>query len=209
MSVSHIREISEITPLVLVNRIVEGIPCVYTDSRAAMKELVDDLVALGHRRIAYLPGPTRSWANTQRSRAVAERARAREVELVRLPATSARHADGIGAAPAVVECGATAVMAFDDVLASGLVEGLRRLGLSVPGDISLTGHDDVLAEIVQPGLTTVTGESARVGQLAIDRLLEEASAESATKPEAVPVRAYVVRRFSTAAPARRATTGAP
>ncbi|MFS8069556.1 MAG: LacI family DNA-binding transcriptional regulator, partial [Byssovorax sp.] len=146
MSVPHIRAINDIIPLVLVNSVVEGIPCIYTDSAPAMKELVDQLVELGHQKIAYLPGPLRSWANKQRARAVAEQSAARGVELVKLEPTRATHADGIKASTAAFECGATAVMAFDDVLSSGLVEGFRRLGLSVPGDMSVTGHDDVLAE---------------------------------------------------------------
>jgi DNA-binding LacI/PurR family transcriptional regulator len=203
MSASHIREVSEIVPLVLVNRVIEGIPCVYTDSRAAMRELLDDLVALGHRRIAYLPGPIGSSANRQRARAVIERARTLAVEMVRLEHTAGLHTDGIAAAAAVTELGVTAVMAFDDVLASGLVEGLRRLGRSVPDDVSVTGHDDVLAEIVQPGLTTVTGQSARVGRLAIGRLFDDSTVDGPADAKAIAVKGTVVRRRSTAPPRSR------
>ncbi|WBQ06073.1 LacI family DNA-binding transcriptional regulator [Kribbella sp. CA-293567] len=195
MSASHIREVSELVPLVLVNRVVEGIPSVSTDSRAALRELLEELVAQGHRRIAYLPGPAGSWSNKQRARTVVERARALEVELVRLDPTAGIHADGVAAAARVLKLGVTAVMAFDDVLAAGLVEGLRRAGKSVPDDVSVTGHDDILSELVHPGLTTVTGQSDRVGQLAIGRLLDEAGSN-----EAVGVKATVVRRRSTAPP---------
>lgn len=195
MSTSHIREISQLVPLVLVNRVVEGIPSVFTDSRAALRELLDDLVDQGHRRIAYLPGPAASWSNKQRARTVADRAKALDVELVRLDPTEGMHADGVAAADAVVKLGVTAVMAFDDVLAAGLVEGLRRLGRSVPDDVSVTGHDDILSELVHPGLTTVTGQSDRVGQLAVSRLLD-----GSDSVEAVGVKATVVRRLSTAAP---------
>ncbi len=195
MSTSHIREISQLVPLVLVNRVVEGIPCYFTDSRAALRELLDDLVAQGHRRIAYLPGPAASWSNKQRARTVADRAKALDVELVRLEPTEGMHADGVAAATEVLKLGVTAVMAFDDVLAAGLVEGLRRLGKSVPEDVSVTGHDDILSELVHPGLTTVTGQSDRVGQLAVSRLLD--GSESV---DAVGVKATVVRRLSTAPP---------
>ncbi|WP_129665571.1 LacI family DNA-binding transcriptional regulator [Phytoactinopolyspora endophytica] len=201
MSVPHIRELSEMIPLVLVSRVVEGIPSLYTGSTPALEELVDELVDLGHRRIAYLSGPAQSWANKQRSRAVSRRVTARGAEFVKLPPTTASYGDGRAAAGNVVESGATAVMAFDDVLASGLVEGLRRLGRLVPDDVSVTGHDDVLAELVYPGITTITGQSARVGQLAVDWLLEEPAAEGdtgTTRTEAVEGR--VVRRGSVAAP---------
>lgn len=203
MSVPHIRELSEMIPIVLVNRVVDGIPSVYTDSTAAIKALVDELANAGHRRIAYLPGAAQSWANKQRLKAIADQTAHRGLELVKLESTLARHSDGIAAIPAVVSSGATAVMAFDDVLASGLIEGLRRAGLSVPADISVTGHDDVLAELVFPGLTTVTGQSARVGQLAVERLLEEQSGEGTDadiKP--VGVEGHVVNRDSIGPPPR-------
>ncbi|WP_165949303.1 LacI family DNA-binding transcriptional regulator [Kribbella turkmenica] len=195
MSTSHIREISRIVPIVLVNRVVDGIPSFSTDSRAAMRELLDDLVDQGHRRIAYLPGPAGSWANKQRARTVVDRARALGIDLVRLDPTTGMHADGVAAAGKVLELDVTAVMAFDDVLAAGLVEGLRRLGRSVPDDVSVTGHDDILSELVHPGLTTVTGQSARIGQLAVARLLDASGSD-----EAVGVKAVVVRRSSTGRP---------
>jgi LacI family transcriptional regulator len=194
MSTAHIREIAELMPLVLVNRVIDGISCVYTDSRAAMRELLDGLHEQGHRRVAYLQGPAGSWANKQRARTLVDRARDLGVELVLLDHTAGRHGDGIEAAARIVDSGVTAVLAFDDVLAAGLVEGLRRLGKSVPGDISVTGHDDVLAELVQPGLTTVNGQSARVGQLAVANLLDDTDSEKT----AISVNAVVVRRSSTA-----------
>ncbi|MFI5731760.1 LacI family DNA-binding transcriptional regulator [Kribbella sp. NPDC051587] len=210
MTTSHIRELSGIVPLVLVNRIVEGIPSVSTDSRSALRELLDELVEQGHRRVGYLPGPAGSWSNKQRARTVADRARALEVELVRLDPTDGTHAGGVLAAEQVVELGITAVMAFDDVLAAGLVEGLRQRGKSVPEDVSVTGHDDILSELVHPGLTTITGQSARVGQLAIARLLEVSGPDAGSGPElgvlldeSVGVKATVVRRHSTAAPRTR------
>ncbi|WP_104062376.1 LacI family DNA-binding transcriptional regulator [Arthrobacter sp. 4R501] len=200
MSGPHIREISKIIPLVLVNRVITGIPSIYTDSAPAMAELVDQLADLGHRKIAYLPGPAGSWANKQRARAVETRAAIRAIEVVFLEPTTAKYSEGIEAAKAASESGATAVMAFDDVLASGLIEGFRRLGLSVPDDISVTGHDDVLAELAHPGLTTVTGQSDVVGRLAVDRLLEVPNANGELDARATVVPAHIVQRASVSKP---------
>jgi DNA-binding LacI/PurR family transcriptional regulator len=200
MSEPHIREVAEQIPVMLVNRPIDGIPGVYTDSAAPMAELVDRLCELGHRTIAYLPGPTASWADKVRARAVAERVRGRGASLVRLDPTAARHEDGVAAARVAAERGASAVVAFDDVLAAGLIEGFRRLGLSVPGDVSVTGHDDVLAGLVQPGLTTVDGRAAHVARLAVDRLLAEPLAEDAPDVEQVAVAAGLVWRGSVAGP---------
>lgn len=179
MSVSHIREIAEMTPLMLVNRPVEGLPCVYTDSAASIVELVDRLCDLGHEKIAYLPGPVASWANKVRGKVVADQLRKRGASFTKLTPTAARHEDGVAAAREVVDHGASAVVAFDDVLAAGLIEGFRQLDMSVPRDVSVAGHDDVLAGLVQPGLTTIDGRSAQVARLAVDRLL------AATEPDAI------------------------
>jgi len=200
MSVSHIREIATMSPVMLVNRPVPGIPCVFTDSAASIDALVDRLCDLGHEKIAYLPGPVASWANKARGRMVADRVRKRGAAFVRLEPTLARLEDGIAAAREVADHGASAVVAFDDVLAAGLIEGFRQLKMSVPRDVSVAGHDDVLAGLVQPGLTTIDGRSAQVARLAVDLLL------AACEPDAVPNTGHVgvatelVWRASTAAP---------
>lgn len=193
MSAEHLKSIAAMVPVVLVNRVVEGVASIHTDSDHALSEIVDELVRLGHRRLAYLPGPSASWANAERQRAIVDRAAAQGVEVVVLDPTSATHEDGIRAASAVVSSEATGVLAFDDVLASGLIEGLRRLSLSVPRDISVVGHDDVLAELVQPALTTVRAQSARVGRLAVDLLLDTSDDVGA---HTVAVRAEAIHRSS-------------
>ncbi|WP_216207187.1 LacI family DNA-binding transcriptional regulator [Amycolatopsis aidingensis] len=200
MSVSHIREIAEMIPLMLVNRPVDGIPCVYTDSTTSIAELVDRLCDLGHERIAYLPGPVASWANKVRTRTVSDRVRKRGATFIKLAPTSARHEDGVAAAREVADHGASAVVAFDDVLAAGLIEGFRQLDLSVPRDVSVVGHDNVLAGLVQPGLTTVEGRSARVAQLAVDRLLAESDPDAVADTEHLGVGTEVVWRASIAEP---------
>ncbi len=202
MSAPHIRDLAETVPLMLVNRLVDGLPCVYTDSVASIVELVDRLCDLGHERIAYLPGPPGSWADKARARAVADRVRRRGATFVKLNPTAALHVDGVAAAGEAADQGVTAVLAFDDVLAAGLVEGYRRQGMSVPRDVSVVGHDDVLAGLVQPGLTTVDGRAARVGQLAVDRLLAEADPGAPPDTEHVGVATQVVWRSSIGAPIR-------
>jgi LacI family transcriptional regulator len=203
MSDEHIREISELVPIVLVNRIVSDIPSIYTDSTQAYGELVDQLADFGHRTIAYLPGPSGSWADKARRQVIAARAEIDGLSLVVLPPTTAQIGDGIAAAESVISAGATAVLAFDDVLAAGLIEGFRRSGLSVPDDVSVAGHDDVLANLVQPRLTTIAGHSSQVGEIALDRLLAESELGGAASDQHVGVTAELVTRASTSHPPTR------
>ena len=54
----------------------------------------------------------------------------------------------------------------------GLMKTLRKLGQSVPGDIRVTGIDDIeLASLVSPALTTVRQDFAQIAKVAADRLL--------------------------------------
>lgn len=198
MSAANITSLADRVPVVITDRLVKGVASVVAESGPALEEIVDGLVEQGHECLAYLPGPKQSWADRQRRRAIANRAQKSGVELCVLPATHATYADGVAAADALVSSGATAVLAFDDVLAAGLVEGLRRSGRRVPDDISVIGHDDLLAELVAPGLTSVRSHSDRIGRLAVELLL--AANGEVPQPDSVIVHAEVVHRASVSPP---------
>nr|WP_310503262.1 substrate-binding domain-containing protein [Microbacterium sp. AK031] len=75
--------------------------------------------------------------------------------------------------PPAAASGATAVVAYNDLVALGLESGLLELGRKCPADISIVGIDDIdLAGAVTPGLTTVRMPIARSGALAVDVLLQ-------------------------------------
>ena len=77
------------------------------------------------------------------------------------------------AVPDVVASGASAVLAFNDQMALGVIAGLRLLSLSVPEDISVVGFDDVpMAAMVAPPLTTISLPTAQVGAVALPMLGE-------------------------------------
>lgn len=66
----------------------------------------------------------------------------------------------------------TAVFCRTDILALGALRAIRDMGLRVPEDIALIGHDDiVLAELSDPALTTVRIDTERIGQVATRMLL--------------------------------------
>ena len=67
----------------------------------------------------------------------------------------------------------TAVICGNDVLATGAISRARERGIRVPGEISITGFDDIdLAEVIQPKLTTVHVPHRRMGETAARLLLE-------------------------------------
>ena len=69
----------------------------------------------------------------------------------------------------------TAIIACNDDVAIGVMGAVRDMGLSVPGNVSVVGFDDIdLAKEVQPALTTVHVHKSWLGRLAVQRLVERA-----------------------------------
>jgi len=66
MSEDELRPIAGETPMVMLNRRVGRIPSVTIDNADAIRQAVAHLVALGHRRVAYVAGPRTSWSNRER-----------------------------------------------------------------------------------------------------------------------------------------------
>ena len=82
---------------------------------------------------------------------------------------------GAAAAEQVRRAGVTAVLAYNDLMAIGLIEGLDRLGVRVPSDVSVVGIDDIaLSRRTRPKLTTVATPTAAAGRAAVDMLLQQA-----------------------------------
>lgn len=164
---------AQLHPLVLINRAAArtAAPSLSIDYRAGIVALAEHLHMLGHRSMAYVFGPERSASNAHRELGLKDFLRDHpEVNLTRIPA-GAGSEDGRAAAAAVRESGATAALAFNDLVAIGLIGGLRELGVKVPADISVTGFDDIpLAQYVAPALTTASVSHADLGVLAWQRM---------------------------------------
>ena len=81
-------------------------------------------------------------------------------------------ASGAAAADAVDLSGATAAIFFNDTLAIGALTRLKSRGISVPGDLSVVGCDDIFgATFSEPPLTTVTAFGEEAGRAATDLLI--------------------------------------
>jgi DNA-binding LacI/PurR family transcriptional regulator len=87
--------------------------------------------ALGHRRIAYLAGPARAYTNTVRHDVLHAAAPTMDVEPVELGPFEPRYEKGARAADLVCAIGATTVIAYNDLIALGLVGQLTARGISV------------------------------------------------------------------------------
>lgn len=160
-------------PLVLINRQNPAIdaPSLSIDYRSGVKTLARHLASLGHRHLVYLEGPATSMSNASRGRGLDEFEREEPgIRIDRLPGGVSSE-DGLAAAARVRDSGATAVLAFNDLVAIGVLNGLLELGVRVPDDISVTGFDDIpFAKYTSPPLTTASVPHAELGVQAWHRM---------------------------------------
>ncbi|MBP2478738.1 LacI family transcriptional regulator [Crossiella equi] len=192
------------TRLVLVNRELPGTPAALMNAGDGIRQLVEHLAGLGHRRVAFLSGPDTSWSNQQRRQGLRSSAPEHGLEVVELGPFPPRYEGGVAAADLLLaQQGITATIAYNDVMALGVLARLREHGVRVPEDMSLTGYDDlVFAGLCQPALTTVAMPVALAGRLAVEMLLNPPEADEAPdqpRREWLPTR--LVERATTAPPA--------
>ncbi len=164
--------LADTTPVVMLNRLLDGIPAVLTNLYEATGHAVEHLHALGHRAAVYLAGPD-GYANGVRLRGFRDACSRLGIAASESGPFEARYTAGVRAADLVLASGATAVVAYNDEIAAGVVNRLADRGVRVPQDVSVVGHDDTqLAEVVMPRLTTVRIPAATAGVAAVEMLLD-------------------------------------
>ena len=201
MSTDDLREFDdESLNVVLVNRasIGVGLPTVSVDIFGAMLEIAGHLATLGHRKVAYLMGPGRSWQAQERARAMRQAA-AFGLQSVMVPAGDTIEA-GYAAVDAALESNPSALVCSNDLAAFGALARLDELGIEVPHDLSLTGFDDIaFARYARPRLTTAASPQRALGETAWQLVAQVIRRERPSQRPLLP--APLVVRESTAAPA--------
>lgn len=174
MSDEQLRDLApRLAPLVLLNRELpgQGISSLSVDHAAGVVELGRHLASLGHRRVAYVGGPPMSAADGERRAGLSGCIGPDGLHEVVDLEGGVGFEDGDAAVPAVLASGATAVIAFNDLVALGLLGGMQQRGIPVPGAISVAGFDDIpYARYASPSLTTASVPQHELGKLAWNRL---------------------------------------
>lgn len=190
------------TPVVQVNRRSRGTASVVVDQHAIAATAIEHLAGLGHTRIAVVRGPAAYWSAGRRDRAVERLAASdafREVAVDLLPPEAATFAGGRAAFDAVVQSGATAVVAFNDLQAAGLLVAATDAGRSVPASLSIVGSDGLaLTTMTSPPLTTVAAPLDELGRTARRRLGDLLA--GGARPRLTTLQPRLVTRATTAAP---------
>lgn len=160
-------------PTVLLDNKIDNNPnvgYVGTDSFEGIGLAVSYLRELGHSRIAFLNGTKNSFVSEERQRAFEGSMRANGLKAEdKLMAYGYYVPDcAKSIVPGFAKNGATAIVCASDLIASGVVGELKRLGKRVPEDISVVGYDDLpIASTLTPPLTTIRQSRMNLGKSAL------------------------------------------
>ncbi|CAI2931663.1 LacI family DNA-binding transcriptional regulator [Aminobacter niigataensis] len=154
-----------------------GFPHVMIDNEGAARDAVEHLIGLGHKRIAHISGPVPEIMSVSRRNGYRAAMQAAGLAIPDghepvgdyLLHTGQRLCRELFELPQPP----TAIFVANDEMAFGVIHELRRLGLDVPGDVSVVGFDDLfLSEAFYPPLTTVSQPRAEIGRAAMNMLLD-------------------------------------
>jgi LacI family transcriptional regulator len=184
-------------PLALINRPVpDPVPQLALDYRHAIGLVADHLAGLGHRRLVYLGGPLESASNRLRLKGISDAEKRHPGLVVERREVGASLDAGWEVAETVLAGDATAVIAFNDLVAIGLLSRLDELGVPVPGRLSVVGADDIpFARYSRPRLTTVSVPQDSLGALAWAQLRDAMAGHPPGDP--VWVQGTLIERQST------------
>ena len=194
-------------PFVVVDprtEVPDGIPVVCAAHSSGATQATRHLLSLGHRRIGVIGGPPGWVATQERLRgyygALAGAGVLPDQSLVRY--SNFRVNGGRAEAAALLDLNEppTAVFAFNDSMAVGVMREAAARGLRIPEDCSVVGFDDTEeATIVSPALTTVRQPLAELGRTAVSVLLRQLNNRS-FEPLRIELETRLVPRDSTGAP---------
>ena len=192
----------------------ENVTNIVLDHHMAVQQALEHLYKLGHRKIAIMRGPRAIPDSEFRWESIQQVAREMDLPLdsaLSVRIDSAGWSMKAGLHPMAPEIGYkpmqsllertrafTAVFCFNDIAAIGAIRALKDAGLSVPGDVSVVGFDDILsAAYATPSLTTVRQPLREMGRRGAKVLLERIADKKKAFPSDIVVEPQFVIREST------------
>jgi DNA-binding LacI/PurR family transcriptional regulator len=201
-------------PVVLANRSLEPTTTVperlsqlTIDMDAGFSAAARHLYALGHRAVSYVDGPQRSWSGRQKAHTLARVCGELGMSLTTIAMTRPDFGGGRAAYAHVAadraNAAPSAIIAFNDQVALGLLSALREAGRDVPGEVSVIGCDDSLPDgMAWPSLTTVDSSSRTLGALTAATILDPDAPRCGTVPTRLIVRDSTAARHAGASVTR-------
>lgn len=176
---------------------------IVSDERAAMKEMADHFVDLGHQDIGFISGPLKYKSSMERMDGFLL-----ELEKWRITVPKNRIVEGQNNYESGLDCarellsGAnrpSAIVANNDEMALAVIRVAHDMGIKVPQELSVAGFDDnILASRIIPSLTTIHRPIDDMAALATQKLINKTqSKHSSPLKENTGVKPYLITREST------------
>ncbi|MCI2057878.1 MAG: LacI family transcriptional regulator [Oscillibacter sp.] len=147
---------------------------VSVDNRAGARLAVEHLLGLGHRRIGYILGPRDYADSRQRLEGVLDACRAYGTvpDEALMAGGGYSFEGGVAAGETLIARGATAIFAFNDMMAYGVWEAAKTAGRRIPEELSVVGFDDLFFSRCMPEpLTTVYQPVEEIGRRAVQVMM--------------------------------------
>ncbi|MDO6407163.1 LacI family DNA-binding transcriptional regulator [Pantoea phytobeneficialis] len=172
------KEVQRQQRIVLLDEDIPGssVPKVFADNVQGGKLATEQLIAAGHRHIAFVGGPDALMSVRERYQGFCAAMQQAGLEVVPEWVLFGKYERSFGAQALhhffAAEQRPTAVFAASDYLVLGLLDGLREQGLRAPDALSLVGFDDAsYAEFTQPRISTIRQPAREMGRAAVEQML--------------------------------------
>ncbi len=162
---------------------------------------IEYLAKLGHKKILWVSGPEHHHQSNQRFVGITQSAQQFGIELDSISAPSLDFLTGEQMAPIIIARGPLpdAIFAGNDALALGIMNYFHKVGIPVPGQVSVLGYDNVAyAESALVPLTTVSQTPYQLGWTMGAQMLAEFEAKANHVHQHVVFQPQIIERSSTA-----------
>jgi len=182
-------------------------PCIRVDNVAGFQHMVDYLISLGHRRIGLITGLRGNPHTIDRLKGYRQALQSAGIPFDEELVAEGEYMiwSGVNATKKLcrLQDRPTAIACMNDEMAVGAMQVLKSEGLDVPGDVSVTGFDDIsYARYCDPPLTTISQPADDMGTIAVDLLLRLINGERLDQEEHVLPYDFIVRKST--GPAKQA-----
>jgi LacI family transcriptional regulator len=196
---AEIYEANREKPVVLINRLVEGVADVVPNNEPGIAEAVAHLAALGHKHIGFLGGPTASWINTDRWNLLMKHAVDAGMTVVSIGPNLPTVEGGRDALDQVRASGVSAIITYNDLMGIGLLRAATAAGVQIPQQLSIIGFDNIFgSDFTSPPLTTIEMPLEVIGGNAVLALLKTFEANDDAVPHGSNESTSLLVRGSTA-----------
>ncbi|MHB8797700.1 MAG: LacI family DNA-binding transcriptional regulator [Thermoanaerobaculia bacterium] len=201
-------------PAVFLNSAPGGAdaPSLSVDNRGGARAMVAHLLALGHRRLAFVNGPSSNRDAAERRRGAHDALRAAGLSadaVLEIQGDFTEESGRVAGEELLRQSPRpTALFAANDSMAIGALYALRRARAAIPGQVAVAGFDDVpIARFASPPLSTVRHDIRSLGERALARLVAEIEGRGDGLPAREVLPFHLVLRYSTEGVDTETTTG--